>query len=91
MIATLFEWVVIRIVVYLRSCEVVLEGIIIKQWYLRLSLCIEVNRWNLTELTYTLTNSCRENLPDGLLVLKLNLSLGRMYVNIYLAWLYLYI
>ena len=88
---TLLKRIIIWVIVNLGRSKTILESVavIIKQGNVWLSLSIEINRRHFAVLANTITNSCRQNLPDGLFILKLNFGLGRMYVHIYLAWLHL--
>ncbi len=72
--------VVLRVILHLRDwCFAV--GI--KEWDVGLALGVEVDGRHLVEHPHRVFDGGRENLPDGLLVLKLDLGLGGMDVDVY--------
>ena len=53
----------------------------VEDWDFRTALHIEIDSRHLTEFPQGIANSSRQNLPDCLFVLKLDLSLSRMDIS----------
>ena len=77
----LFERVIGRVEIYLWSRH---SYIRIEHWNIRLSFGIKVDSRNIIKASYSLLYSCKQNLPNGLFVFKLYLSLCRMNIYVYI-------
>ena len=77
---SLFERIVARVVLHLGRADIPWR--VVENGNLRFGLRVEVDGGNVVEFAHRILDGCHEDLPDGLLVLKLDLALGGMDVDV---------